>query len=59
VKSILDRSFQYTPSVETDLRKTFGRIRRKLKEQEQLRALAEAEAKVKVSPIKQKSVATF
>lgn len=26
-KSILDRSFRYTPSVETDLRKTFARIR--------------------------------
>lgn len=28
VKSILDRSFRYTPSGETDLRKTFARIRR-------------------------------
>jgi len=28
MKSILDPSFHYTPSVETDLRKTFARIRR-------------------------------
>ena len=52
MKSVLDRSFQYTPSVETDLRKTFARIRRKLKEQEQAVAAVEAEAKAKVSLIK-------
>lgn len=34
MKSILDRSFRYTPSVETDLRKTFARIRRKQRESE-------------------------
>lgn len=28
MKSILDPSFRYTPSVQTDLRKTFARIRR-------------------------------
>jgi hypothetical protein len=28
VKSILNRSFRYTPSHETDLRKTFAKIRR-------------------------------
>ena len=53
MKSILDRSFEYTPSAETDLKKTFVRIRRRLKEQEQARALADAEAKAKVSPIRQ------
>ena len=53
MKSILDRSFQYTPRVETDLKKTFVRIRLRLKEQEQARALADAEAKAKVSQIKQ------
>jgi len=31
MKSILDPSFQYTPSIETDVRKTFARIRRELK----------------------------
>lgn len=28
MKSILDRSFRYTPSFETDVRETFARIRR-------------------------------
>jgi len=36
MKSILDRSFKYTPSTSTDLRKTFAKARReqglKLKE---------------------------
>jgi DNA transposition AAA+ family ATPase len=54
MKSIFDRSFRYTSSAETDLRKTFARVRRKMREEEELRALAEAEAKAKVSPIKQK-----
>lgn len=53
MKSIFDRSFRYTSSAETDLRKTFARVRRKLREEEEVRAMAEAEAKAKVSPIKQ------
>jgi hypothetical protein len=53
LKTILDRSFQYTPSIETDLRKTFARIRRRLREQQQAQALADAEAKVKGASIKQ------
>jgi hypothetical protein len=52
MKSIFDRTFHYTPSVETDLRKTFARVRRRLREQEQVVAAVEAEAKAKVSPIK-------
>ena len=54
MKSILDRSFEYTPSAETDLKKTFVRIRRRLEELEHAQALANAEAKgkAKVSPIK-------
>jgi hypothetical protein len=54
MKSIFDRAFRYTSSAETDLRKTFARVRRRMREEEELRALAEAEAKSKVSPIKQK-----
>ena len=54
MKSIFDRSFRYTSSAETDVRKTFARVRRKIREEEEMRALAEAEAKSKVSPIKQK-----
>jgi hypothetical protein len=53
MKSIFDRSFRYTSSAETDLRKTFARVRRRIREEEELRALAEVEAKAKVSPIKQ------
>jgi hypothetical protein len=35
MKSILDPSFRYTKSVETDLRKTFARVRRELRRQQQ------------------------
>ena len=52
MRSVLDRSFQYTPSTETDLRKTFARVRRRLRDEQKARVLAEAEANVKVSPIK-------
>ena len=30
MKSILDPTFRYVPSVETDLKKTFSRIRREM-----------------------------
>jgi hypothetical protein len=48
MKSILDRSFRYTPSVETDLRKTFARIRRKQRDKQRAIATADAEVKTKV-----------
>ena len=48
MKSILDRSFRYTPSVETDLRKTFARIRRKQRDKQRAQASADAEVKTKV-----------
>jgi hypothetical protein len=48
MKSILDRSFRYTPSVETDLRKTFARIRRKQRDKQRALASADAEVKTKV-----------
>lgn len=35
MKSILDPSFRYTKSVETDLRKTFARVRRELRKEQQ------------------------
>ena len=35
MKSILDPTFRYTPSAQTDLRKTFARVRRELRKQEQ------------------------
>ena len=34
MKSILDPTFRYTPSVQTDVRKTFARIRRELRAQQ-------------------------
>ena len=55
MKSIFDRSFRYVPSAETDLEKTFARVRRKLREEEEARVQNAAEAKVKVSQIKQKA----
>ena len=35
MKSILDPTFRYAESVETDLRKTFARVRRELRRQSQ------------------------
>jgi hypothetical protein len=55
VKSILDRSFHYTPSAQTDLKKTFARIRR---EQHGQTGGAEThpvtETRTKIVPIKQR-----
>ena len=39
MKSILDPSFRYTNSVDTDLRKTFARIRREQQRQVRTRAV--------------------
>ena len=50
MKSILDPSFRYTKSVETDLRKTFARIRRELRNQHQQQATVRVEAMKKVVP---------
>jgi len=50
MKSILDPSFRYTKSVDTDLRKTFARMRREQRQQAQLQG--EGEDLRKVSPIK-------
>jgi hypothetical protein len=52
MKSILDPSFRYTKSVETDLRKTFARIRRELRNQQQQQATVRAEAMRKVLPLR-------
>lgn len=48
VKSILDQSFRYTPSDQTDLRKTFAKIRRARRLQQRPQAQTDA-----VSPINQ------
>jgi hypothetical protein len=54
-KSILERSFHYTPSVETDLRKTFARIREQNAQTASGGAQAQAAtaAATKVLPIRQ------
>jgi hypothetical protein len=56
VKSILDRSFRYTSSVETDLRKTFARIRREQRNQQVQSAQAQADVFAKVRPLRQRTV---
>jgi hypothetical protein len=50
MKSILDPTFRYTSSANTDLRKTFARIRRESRRQSQASVRDEADAK-KVTPI--------
>lgn len=47
MKSILDPSFRYTKSVDTDIRKTFARIRR----EQAKRKRDEAEAAAKTIPM--------
>lgn len=47
MKSILDPTFRYTPSTNTDLRKTFARVRREMRRE----ARVEAESSAKVSPL--------
>jgi hypothetical protein len=56
VKSILDSSFRYTNSVETDLRKTFARIRRQQRTDQQAQAKVEADSHSKVRLLRQKAV---
>jgi hypothetical protein len=48
MKSILDPSFRYTNSANTDVRKTFARIRREQKKRERIGATAAAPANVLV-----------
>jgi hypothetical protein len=50
MKSILDPSFRYTKSVETDLRKTFARVRRELRKQQQEQSTISVEMMRKVLP---------
>lgn len=49
MKSILDRSFRYTSSAQTDVRKTFARVRR---EQQLARAREGMDAISNVSPLR-------
>lgn len=58
MKSILDPSFRYTKSVETDLRKTFARVRRELRKQQQEPSPASVEAIRKVLPFPARKAAS-
>jgi hypothetical protein len=51
MKSILDPSFRYNPSFDTDLRRTFARIRRDREKDAEQAAQATTETLVKISPI--------
>lgn len=55
VKSILDPSFKYTSSANTDIAKTFAKVRRELRAQEQERLAREAEVAQKVQAIRKAS----
>jgi hypothetical protein len=57
MKSILDPSFRYTKSVETDLRKTFARVRRDLRKQQQEQSTDSVEGIRKVLPFHSRKVA--
>ena len=52
MKSILDPSFRYTNSVETNLKKTFARVRREQlgQPQQQAQAMARPELMRKILP---------
>lgn len=54
MKSILDPSFRYTASFNTDLKKTFARIRRDTRKDAASAVQATAEARVNVSSIVRK-----
>ena len=56
MKYILDKSFRYTKSVDTDLRKTFANNKRE--QRQQARAQAPVDAESKVVPIGRKTAAT-
>jgi len=51
MKSILDPSFRYNPSFDTDLKRTFARIRRDRQNDVEQAAQATTKTLVKISPI--------
>jgi hypothetical protein len=51
MKSILDPTFRYTSSANTDLRKTFARIRRESRRQLQATPREDADAAQKITPL--------
>jgi hypothetical protein len=55
VKSILDPSFRYTKSVETDLRKTFARVRREMRKQQQAAIVSNVQPLRRDQPLRMKA----
>jgi hypothetical protein len=55
MKSILDPSFRYTASFDTDLRKTFARVRRDRRHEAEVAPLTTADALGRVASIAGKS----
>ena len=51
MKSILDPAFRYTSSANTDIRKTFARVRREMRRQSPASSRDDADTAVKVTPI--------
>ena len=52
MKSILDPSFRYTKSVDTDLRKTFAKIRREQRNQQRAGANGESLRNIIAMPVR-------
>jgi hypothetical protein len=57
MKSILDPTFRYVPSADTDLRKTFARVRRELRGSGTQRSNAEPPAAPNVLTLRRRSAA--
>ena len=53
MKHILDSEFRYRPSFDTDVRKTFEKVRRQQQVREREQTAAEPEIKVKVLKLEQ------
>jgi hypothetical protein len=53
MKHILDSDFHYRPSFDTDVRKTFEKVRRQQQVREREQTQAEPETKVKVLKLEQ------
>jgi hypothetical protein len=51
MKRILDRSFRYVPSVETDIRATFRRERKRIAEEKKKADAIKIEAELKVTKL--------
>ena len=58
MKHILDSDFRYRPSFDTDVRKTFEKVRRQQQVRDKEQAKSEPEIKVKVLKLEQLKKAT-